>query len=55
MFSRRNALRVLIAIFVPEDAQVDVATLDFGEVKLIGALITGRQFLKKENLGHESP
>jgi len=55
VFGRGNALCVLVAVIVAQDAQVDVAALDFREVNLIGALIAGGEFLKQEDLGDEPP
>jgi hypothetical protein len=52
-FGRGNALSVLEPVLVAEDAEVNIAVLDFCQVNLIGSLITGGQFFKQENFGDE--
>lgn len=38
-----------------EQSQVQVATLDLGEVQVIGPLIPSRQLLEEEDFGDEPP
>lgn len=47
---RGNALSVFEAIVVPEEADIDRATVYFIEVKQVGTAVCGREILEEENL-----
>lgn len=53
-FGRRNAARIDIAACVAEDAELNVADVDFGKIHAAGLPFLRRGFLEKEHL-EEAP
>jgi hypothetical protein len=49
-FGRRDAASILVAVLVPEEAEVDVAALHLVEVGRLRVLVPRRQLLEQEDL-----
>ena len=53
-FGRRDAVLVLVAVFIAEDSQIDVTALHFFEINLVRTAVLGRKFLKEKDFGNET-
>ena len=45
VFRRRNAGRILKAIVITKDAEIDVTLVDLYQVDFVSPLVSGRNFL----------